>query len=63
MEKPKINVQVSKRGPYILKGNVDLTHPDGKEEQLEGVVALCRCGGSSKKPFCDGTHTNIGFEG
>ncbi len=63
METQKTVIQVSKRGPYILKGDVTLTHPDGHEEDLKGVIALCRCGGSSKKPFCDGTHTNIGFQG
>jgi CDGSH-type Zn-finger protein len=38
---------------------------DGTEYDLSemgGAVALCRCGGSTTKPFCDGTHSRIGFE-
>ena len=37
---------------------------DGKEYDLRGrrIVALCRCGGSTTKPFCDGTHSRLGFE-
>jgi CDGSH-type Zn-finger protein len=63
MESNKIKVQVSKRGPYIINGSLSIILPDGTIEERSGVVALCRCGGSLKKPFCDGTHTNIGFQG
>jgi CDGSH-type Zn-finger protein len=63
MEKNSFQVQVSKKGPYIINGNVKIIFPDGTEQDHTGVIALCRCGGSGKKPFCDGTHTNIGFKG
>ena len=55
-------VQVSKGGPYLVKGKFVFIGTDGKEEIKEGSVALCRCGGSSNKPFCDGTHRKVGFD-
>jgi hypothetical protein len=42
-------------GPFRLKGS------DGKTIEAEEPVFLCRCGHSSNKPFCDGTHRRIGF--
>jgi uncharacterized Fe-S cluster protein YjdI len=55
-------VHVSKGGPYLVKGKFVFVGTDGKEEIKEGSVALCRCGSSSNKPFCDGTHRKIGFD-
>jgi CDGSH-type Zn-finger protein len=55
-------VQVSKGGPYLVKGNFLFVNTDGKEELKEGSIALCRCGGSNNKPCCDGTHRKIGFD-
>ncbi|MCL6498436.1 MAG: CDGSH iron-sulfur domain-containing protein [Firmicutes bacterium] len=50
-------------GPYLVRGPVRLVDADGREWPLDReVVALCRCGGSSNKPFCDGTHSRIGFQ-
>lgn len=50
-------------GPYIVKGSVKLVDADGKEWPVEGdTIALCRCGGSQNKPFCDGTHAKIDFK-
>ena len=49
-------------GPYLVKGPVLLVDAEGSEFRDErATVALCRCGGSMTKPFCDGTHSNIGF--
>jgi CDGSH-type Zn-finger protein len=49
-------------GPYLLRGDFQLTGPDGEEiEPRRKTVALCRCGASRRKPFCDGTHKLIGF--
>jgi CDGSH-type Zn-finger protein len=42
-------------GPYLVKGPVLLVDAE------RATVALCRCGGSAKKPFCDGTHSKAGF--
>jgi CDGSH-type Zn-finger protein len=49
-------------GPYLVKGPVVVTDAEGNEFPLErATVALCRCGGSTTKPFCDGTRSKIGF--
>jgi len=56
-------ITVRENGPYLVKGPVEITDPDGKKFHVEReVVALCRCGASINKPFCDGTHSKIGFE-
>ena len=57
-------VKVTENGPYILSGVDTMTRmPDGKSYDVAGNVAMCRCGGSKNKPFCDGTHKKIGFRG
>jgi release factor glutamine methyltransferase len=50
-------------GPYLLRGEFDLTDQDGRPIARSGggTVALCRCGRSQLRPFCDGTHKLIGF--
>ncbi|MFU8945446.1 CDGSH iron-sulfur domain-containing protein [Mycetocola zhadangensis] len=49
-------------GPLLVRGDIDLTTPDGEPiERTRKTVALCRCGVSAIKPFCDGTHKAIGF--
>ena len=49
-------------GPYLVKGPVVLLDAEGNEFRAEcATVALCRCGGSTNKPFCDGTHSKVGF--
>lgn len=58
-----LKVEVSPNGPYLIKTECLIVHADGKEETKTGTVALCRCGASSKKPYCDGTHRKIDFEG
>ncbi len=49
-------------GPYVVSGLDDLRDSNGKSIPTKPKVALCRCGGSSAKPFCDGTHAKIGFD-
>ncbi|HEX6586103.1 MAG TPA: CDGSH iron-sulfur domain-containing protein [Solirubrobacterales bacterium] len=50
-------------GPYLLRGEFRLTTPGGEEiDPRRKTVALCRCGASRRKPFCDGTHKLIGFK-
>ncbi|GIW07200.1 MAG: hypothetical protein KatS3mg060_2005 [Dehalococcoidia bacterium] len=48
-------------GPYRVTGTFTVTMPSGKVVKQDGTAFLCRCGQSSKKPFCDGTHAKIGF--
>jgi CDGSH-type Zn-finger protein len=74
---PAVKIVVPKNGPYIVLGNVPLAlqfimpnkegfswdWEQGKEFKTEGEYHLCRCGGSKNKPFCDGTHVKIKFDG
>ncbi len=48
-------------GPYLVTGLEDLLDSKGQRISTKASFALCRCGGSSNKPFCDGTHATIGF--
>lgn len=48
-------------GPLLLRGNFELVSADGQTVYRGQKAALCRCGGSSNKPFCDGTHKAINF--
>ncbi len=55
----ELRIQMSAKGPYTIKGyKVVVVDSEGNEIEKEGTVALCRCGLSNKKPFCDGAHRN-----
>ena len=56
-------VEVTPNGPYLIKNECLIVHSDGKEEIKSGTVALCRCGASANKPYCDGSHGKIEFKG
>ena len=57
-----VTIKVRESGPYLVTGTVTLTDCDGRPYTISGAnMALCRCGGSATKPFCDGTHRNNGF--
>jgi CDGSH-type Zn-finger protein len=63
----RVEIKVRANGPYRVKGPITLVDADGNEYDLEphtkdGTIALCRCGGSTTKPFCDGTHSKRGFD-
>ncbi len=60
-EKGQPVIQCRENGPYIVKGVRNLTDARGGRVETKAVFALCRCGGSANKPFCDGTHSKIGF--
>lgn len=55
-------ITIRNNGPYVVEGDVKLVDAQGNEVPLI-KRALCRCGGSTTKPFCDGTHSKIGFQG
>lgn len=62
-----IKITAKKNGPYLVAGDlneIELVDADGNKYDLTGkqAVALCRCGASVNKPFCDGTHSKIGFQ-
>jgi CDGSH-type Zn-finger protein len=58
------NIKVTENGPYLLSGVDSIVRmADGKSYEVSGKVALCRCGGSKNKPFCDGTHAKNNFSG
>jgi CDGSH-type Zn-finger protein len=55
-------IKVYRDGPLLVRGDVKLLDQDGNEiETGREVVALCRCGKSRMRPFCDGTHNLIRF--
>ena len=58
-----MKVEVTARGPYIINTECIIQLADGKEEIKKGTVALCRCGASHNKPYCDGSHNTVNFEG
>lgn len=58
-----VKVDVTQNGPYIINTECLIVHSDGKEETRSGKVALCRCGASANKPYCDGSHRKNGFTG
>ena len=55
-------IQPSDNGPLLVRGPLTLMDQEGNLIALKGRnVALCRCGNSANKPFCDGSHTRVGF--
>jgi len=63
-----VKITVRRNGSYRVEapeGAIELVDADGNPYDLTGKTAfsLCRCGGSINKPFCDGTHSKIGFQG
>jgi CDGSH-type Zn-finger protein len=58
-----VTIRVRKNGPYVVDDDdARIVDWEGREYRVERrPVALCRCGGSTNKPFCDGTHSKIGF--
>ncbi len=57
-----VTIEVRKNGPLIVQGEVVLKDANGKPYPAQQRMALCRCGASTEKPFCDGTHSKVGFQ-
>ena len=52
-----------RNGPYLVRGDFAVVDQSGEEVELSRrTIALCRCGKSRTRPFCDGTHKTIGFQ-
>jgi CDGSH-type Zn-finger protein len=64
MEMSEVKITAKPNGPFRVEGPIKLYDVDGSEIDLTGkpAISLCRCGASTNKPFCDGTHSKIGFQ-
>ena len=58
-----VNIEIKPNGPILIKTECVILHIDGTEEVRTGLTALCRCGASNKKPYCDGEHKKMEFKG
>jgi CDGSH-type Zn-finger protein len=77
MSDKDMRIKIVKNGPYIVEGSIPLFEQvlvtdegghtielvDKKDHPLNETYSLCRCGASKKKPYCDGTHNQIKFDG
>jgi CDGSH-type Zn-finger protein len=60
-----VKVTIRPNGPYLVEGEIEVVDVDGNKVDTSARgprIALCRCGASVTKPFCDGTHSKIGFQ-
>ncbi len=55
------SIECVRNGPLRVKGRPKLRNSKGQELPMQETTALCSCGGSAKKPYCDGTHRSNGF--
>lgn len=57
-------IKCKSNGPYLVDGPLEIEDPTGEVITIQAgkKAALCRCGGSVKKPFCDGAHSKLGFQ-
>ena len=59
-----VKITIRPNGPYLVEGDCELMDVNGTTIDTTGKprIALCRCGASVSKPFCDGTHSKVGFQ-
>lgn len=59
-----VKITIRPSGPYLVEGDVELLDVNGEKIDTSDKprIALCRCGASVNKPFCDGAHSKIGFQ-
>ena len=58
----EVTIEARPNGPYVINGSIELRDTNGNVLPTQTRTVLCRCGASTKKPFCDGTHSKIGFQ-
>jgi 3-phenylpropionate/trans-cinnamate dioxygenase ferredoxin subunit len=58
----EVRIELLPEGPLLVEGEIELIGLDGNVVPTKKKVFLCRCGASTHKPFCDGTHSKVGFE-
>lgn len=56
-------IEILPNGPAVVYGNFTLKIADEEQKIEKEKTFLCRCGASEKKPYCDGSHKKIGFQG
>ena len=60
-DKETMTIEIMANGPLIVKGVKSLHNSRGQELDVREKMALCRCGASKNKPYCDGSHKEIDF--
>jgi CDGSH-type Zn-finger protein len=58
----EVTIEARPNGPYVVTGTIELHDTNGNVLPTQARTVLCRCGASTKKPFCDGTHSKMGFQ-
>ncbi len=58
---PIVKLTLRKNGSILVDGPVEMVGPEGEKIEVREKFALCRCGASQKKPYCDGSHKEAGF--
>ncbi|GBD35747.1 hypothetical protein HRbin36_00862 [bacterium HR36] len=65
MSESPVIIRVRDNGPYVVEGPIQVVDAEGKAFPLPAgkpAIALCRCGHSKNKPFCDGSHRTVAFQ-
>ena len=62
-ESSEVSVQIIENGPLMITGDLNISTPKTKLKSKQKMTAFCRCGASSNKPFCDGSHKTAEFIG
>lgn len=62
MDDFETSIEERENGPIVVKGVESIARTDGVPVEAKPVMALCRCGSSANKPFCDGSHARVGFQ-